>query len=386
MPEALLSDGVTHLRPAWAEVDLDAVAANVAALVALAAPAEVCAVVKADGYGHGALAVARAALDAGATWLAVALPAEGRALRDAGIDARILLLSEPDSWEETLRCRLTPTVHRPEAIASLGAAVRSIGGDPVGVHLKVDTGMHRIGCPPGEALARARAIVAHPGLRLEAVYTHCPVADEPDNPFTARQAERFDAVVAELRGAGVGDFLVHAANSAATLVHPSLRHDLVRCGIAVYGLEPSPALRDVGDLRPALSLKSRVSHVQHVAAGVAVSYGLRRPAPGDTVLATVPLGYADGVPRRLFDAGVEVLVGGRRCRLAGNVTMDQILVDCGPGSSVEVGDEVVLLGRQGDEEVPVRDWADRLGTITYEIVCGLSPRVPRVYLSRTIGT
>jgi alanine racemase len=385
MSEAVPADGATHLRPAWAEVDLDAIGGNVRRLVALAAPAEVCAVVKADGYGHGAVAVARAALAAGASWLAVALPAEGSLLRGEGIEAPILLLSEPDSWEETLRHRLTPTVHRAESIGALAAAVEAAGGPPVGVHLKVDTGMHRIGCAPEVALERAKAIVASTGLRLDAVYTHFPVADEPDNPFTPAQSALFDSVVAELRAAGLGDFRVHAANSAATLVHPDLRHDLVRCGIAVYGLEPSPALRGVGGLTPALSLKARVSHVQRIPAGVAVSYGLRRPAPVDTVVATVPLGYADGVPRRLSEVGAEVLVGGRRCPLAGNVTMDQILVDCGPGAEVEVGDEVVLLGRQGHEEVPVSDWADRLGTITYEITCGISPRVPRVYVSRTIS-
>lgn len=371
-------------RPAWAEVDLGAVARNVARLVALAAPAAVCAVVKADGYGHGALEVARVAVDAGASWLAVALPAEGRALRDAGMTTPILLLSEPDDWAETVACGLTPTVHRAEAVAALGAEVARAGHAPVGVHLKVDTGMHRIGVAPESALGRARLVVEHAGLRLDGVYTHCPVADEPDHPFTADQSERFDQVVAELRAAGLGDLLVHAANSAATLVHPALRHDLVRCGIAVYGLEPGPALRGVGGLEPALSLKATVSHVQHIAAGVAVSYGLRRPAPTDTVVVTVPLGYADGVPRRLVEVDAEVLVGGRRCPLAGNVTMDQILVDCGPGSDVAVGDEVVLLGRQGDDEVSVAEWADRLGTITYEVTCGISPRVPRVYRSPSI--
>jgi alanine racemase len=205
------------------------------------------------------------------------------------------------------------------------------------------------------------------------------VADEPDNPFTAEQAARFAAVVAELRAAGIDPPLVHAANSAATLVRPELRLDLVRCGIAVYGLDPSPALAGVAPLQPALTLKARVTHVQVVPRGEAVSYGLRRPVAADTVVATVPIGYADGVPRRLSEGG-EVLIGGTRRGLAGTITMDQLMVDCGT-DEIAVGEEVVLIGRQGDEEITADEWAERLGTIVYEITCGISPRVPRVYLS-----
>jgi alanine racemase len=248
----------------------------------------------------------------------------------------------------------------------------------VRVHLKVDTGMHRIGVAPEEALARAKDVLSQPELLLEAVWTHCPVADEPDNPFTAEQATRFASVVAELHAAGIDPPLVHAANSAATLVHPELHLDLVRCGIAVYGLDPSPELAGVAPLQPALTLKASVTHVQVVPAGDAVSYGLRRPVASDTVVATVPIGYADGVPRRLSDGG-EALIGGKRRRIAGSITMDQLMVDCG-ADDVAVGDEVVLLGRQGDEGISVAEWAERLGTIVYEITCGISPRVPRVYL------
>jgi len=366
-------------RPAWADVDLGAVAANVRLLVERAAPAQVCAVVKADGYGHGAVAVARAALDAGAAWLAVAIPAEGVQLRDAGIDAPILVLAEPSEWLDVVRLDLTPTVYSELGIAQLAAQARR-AGKRVGVHLKVDTGMHRIGVSPGEAVARAKAIVALPELRLDAVWTHCPVADEPGNPFTTEQAARFASVVEELRAAGIDPPLVHAANSAATLTEPALHLDLVRCGIAVYGLDPSPALAGVAALQPALTLKARVTHVQVVPAGDAVSYGLRRPLAADTVVATVPIGYADGVPRRLSDGG-EVLIRGVRRPIAGTITMDQLMVDCGT-DEVAVGDEVVLLGRQGDEEIPVAEWAERLGTIVYEITCGLSPRVPRVYVER----
>jgi len=211
------------------------------------------------------------------------------------------------------------------------------------------------------------------------VWTHCAVADEPGHDATAAQRERFDAVLRELRDAGIAPPLVHAANSAATIDQPHLHRDLVRCGIAVYGLDPSPALAGRVALRPAMRLVSRVSHVQEVPRGDAVSYGLRRAVTDDTVVATVPIGYADGVPRRLFDVDGEVLVRGKRRRLAGTVTMDQLMLDCGR-DPIERGDEVVLLGSQGVERVGAEEWAARLGTISYEIVCGISARVPRVYV------
>ncbi|MDP9020782.1 MAG: alanine racemase [Actinomycetota bacterium] len=373
-------------RPAWAEVDLDAVAANVRALVATAAPAAVCAVVKADGYGHGAVPVAEAALAAGASWLGVAMSAEAAPLRAAGIDAPILLLAEPAPAEvdDAVALRVRPTVYTRSGIDGVADAAARAGAPAVPVHLKVDTGMHRVGAEPAGAPALAAAALRRPELVLEGVWTHCAVADEPGNPFTVRQAERFEAVLAELRSAGVRPALVHAANSAAALDHPRLRHDLVRCGITVYGLEPSPALHDRIQLRPALSLRARVSLVKVVPAGEGVSYGLRYRRATDSVVATVPLGYADGVPRRLSAVGGEVLLGGRRRPLAGTVTMDQILVDCGPAGeasadSVRCGDEVVLLGEQGGERIGAEEWAARLDTIPYEVVCGISPRVPRRY-------
>jgi alanine racemase len=363
-------------RSAWAEVDLGAIADNARTLADLAAPAALCAVVKANGYGHGATPVARAAIEGGATWLAVALTAEGAELRDAGFSVPILLLSEPpaDEHDDVVRFDLTPTVYTEAGIASLAAAARR----PLAVHLKVDTGMHRVGCAPGDVVPLAKAILSHSELRLGGVWTHCAVADEPGHPATELQAERFAAAVRELEAAGIAVPLVHAANSAATIDHPGLRHDLVRCGIALYGIDPSPALRGHAALKPAMRLVSRVTHVQVVPAGDAVSYGLRRPMTADTVVATVPIGYADGVPRRLFDVGGEVLVGGRRRPLAGVVTMDQLLVDCGT-DDVRRGDEVVLIGEQGDERVTAEEWATKLGTIAYEIVCGISGRVPRRY-------
>jgi len=367
---------VSAERSAWAEIDLGAIAANTATLAALATPAALCAVVKANGYGHGAPEVASAALDAGAAWLAVALTAEGIELRDAGITAPILVLSEPPPAEhgDVVAAGLTPTVYTEAGIESLARAARGT----LAVHLKVDTGMHRVGVAPSDAVAMAKSVLAHEPLTLGAVWTHCAVADEPGHEATLLQRERFDAVLRDLRAAGIEPAMVHAANSAATIDQPHLHRDLVRCGIAVYGLDPSPSLAGRVALQPAMRVVSRVSHVQEVPRGDAVSYGLRRAVTADTVVATVPIGYADGVPRRLFDVDGEVLVRGKRRRLAGTVTMDQLMVDCGD-DPVAIGDEGVLIGRQGAEEITANEVGHRLGTIGYEVVCAISRRVDRRY-------
>ena len=227
-------------------------------------------------------------------------------------------------------------------------------------------------------MALARAIAADPGLHLASVFTHCAVADEPDNAFTGEQLRRYRAVLHELTAAGIDVPLRHAANTAAAIAHPDARFDLVRCGIGIYGIDPSPELAGRAVLQPVMSLRARVSHVKRVAAGEGVSYGLRYRPERETTIATVPLGYADGVPRRLSSTGGEVLVGGRLCPIAGTITMDQFLVDCGD-DQVAVGDDVVLFGQQGDVRLGVEDWAERLGTIGYEIICGIGTRVPRCY-------
>jgi alanine racemase len=379
-------------RPAWADIDLDAVRHNAGVLRTLIGPAALCAVVKADGYGHGDVPVARAALEGGATWLAVALVEEGVTLRQAGVGAPILLLSEPpvEGMAEAVARDLVPTVYTASGIAALGRMAAESDLAPVAVHLKVDTGMHRVGADPDDAVALADAIAADPRLELGAVWTHLAVADgeDPDDrDFTALQLERFDGVVAALATAGHRPPLIHVANTAGTIGSAASRHDLVRCGLAVYGLTPTPALATaLADatgglrLRPVLSLHSQVTYVRDLAAGQRPSYGRRRPLPGDSRVATVPIGYADGVPRRLFDQGGEVLIGGVRRPLAGVVTMDQIVVDCGPAdvAPVAVGDEVVLIGGQGAEEVTAEEWADLLGTISYEVLCDIGPRVPRL--------
>jgi alanine racemase len=377
-------------RWAWVEIDLDALDHNVRLIRDVVAPAAVWAVVKADAYGHGAAAVAAQALRSGAAGLCVALAQEGVELRRAGIEAAILVLSEQpfEQLDEMLATGLTPTVYSTAYINAVAAAVSSSGAS-CDVHVKVDTGMQRVGAPP----EHAAALVAHarglaPQLRVAAVYTHLACADEPSSPANAAQLDVFAKVLAELDDRGLRPDCVHAANSAGALAHPAARFDLVRAGIAIYGISPGPGVDHLTrDLNPVLSLRARVSLVKRVAAGTHVSYGSRHTFERDTTVTTIPIGYADGVPRRLGtradEPGTDVLIGGRRCPIVGVVTMDQLMVDVGD-ADVAIGDEVVLIGRQGEHMIRAEDWAARLGTIGYEIVCGIGARVPRVLRSSSI--
>lgn len=371
-----------RFRPVWVEIDLDAVRANTRAIRAAAAPAAVLAVVKADGYGHGAVPVSRAVLDAGAEWIGVALAEEGITLRESGIDAPMLVLSEPtpDAAAPVVAAGLTPVVYTQAGLEHLAKAVAQSGRTTaLPVHLKIDTGMHRVGCTPAEARTMVDAIAERSELVLGGVCTHLAIADEPDDPYTAEQLGRFDALLADLIASGVDVGLRHASNSAGLLAFPAAHYDLVRTGITIYGIAPAALLADRIPLHPALSFKARVSYVKTVPAGSRLSYGLRYEVSRSSRIATVPVGYADGVPRNLAHVGGEVLVGGRRVPIAGTVTMDQILLDLGD-DPVEVGDEVVLIGDQGAASVTATEWADRLGTIPYEIVCGIGPRVPRRFV------
>lgn len=374
---------MSQLRPTWATVDLDAIRHNARALAELAKPAQLLTVVKADAYGHGAVPVARAVVDAGVTWLGVALVEEGVALRDAGIDARILLLSEPpiDAAATVVRDRLTPTIYSMPGVEAFAKAVIEADAEPLPVHLKVDTGMHRVGCAPDEVTTLIETVASRPELLFEGLWTHLAVADEAGNPYTDDQLDAFDAVLDALPAKPP---IVHAANSAGTLAHPRAHHDLVRCGIALYGIAPSAAMEDRDEvqsvgLRPALSITSHVSHVKTLDAGTRLSYGLHYTLSRDARIATVPIGYADGVPRNLGLTGGEVLVHGTRCPIAGSVTMDQLMVDVG-GLDVEPGDEAVLLGAQGDDQITANEWAERLGVIGYEVTTRLGPRLPRKYV------
>jgi alanine racemase len=369
-------------RWAWADVDLDAVAHNVGVLRVAVAPADVWAVVKADGYGHGAVAIAKAALTAGAAGLCVALTSEGIALRAAGIDAPILVLSEQpgESTSDIVDKRLIATVTSRQGVDALASAAVDAGRWDVPVHVKVDTGMHRVGTAPADCADLVDHVAElAPTLAMEGIYTHLAVADELDNPYTSEQLARFEDVLAKL---DLPDgTLVHAANSAAALAHPAARYSLVRAGIAIYGISPGPELDDIAAaLRPALALKARVSHTKRLRKGDRISYGLRHTFGEDATVATIPIGYADGVRRNLSGCRAAVLVGGKFREIVGTITMDQLMVDC-RDDDVAVGDEVVLIGRQGDEEIRAEDWAATLGTIGYEVVCGIGSRIPRRYVS-----
>ena len=365
------------MRPSHVEVDLNAIRNNAAAIAAAVAPAMLCAVVKADGYGHGDIPSAEMALEGGAQWLAVALVEEGIRLRDAGIDVPILLLSEPTVEEAPLAVKwnLVPTVYRRSFTEVLAGSVDTDQVLPV--HLKVDTGMHRVGAPPAEALELAMAIAGHPRLELQGVWTHFSVADEDDD-YTQIQIDRFDSFVAELATSGIEPTLLHAGNTAGGLMFDGARLSMVRAGLGLYGLRPALDTAPEVKLEPAMRVISAVSYMRELPAGARPSYGRRRPMPAAGRVATVPIGYADGVYRKLSSVGGEVLIRGKRYPYAGTVTMDQIIIDVGQ-DDVEVGDEVVVMGTQGLASVTAEDWAAWMDTINYEVVCNFGPRLPRHY-------
>jgi alanine racemase len=338
----------------------------------------VCAVVKADGYGHGAVDVARAAVDAGAPWLAVALVEEGEELRDGGLDGPILVLSQPPvtAAARLVAADLVASVCTPAFGGALDAAARA--ADTIAdIHLLVDTGMGRVGAVADDWDELFAAAGGWGALRVRGLWTHFARADEPEAGTTEEQLERFARARRLAAQAGYDDLLVHAANSAGTLLFDDSHFGMVRTGIAMYGLSPAPDLpASRFDLRQAMRLISEVSFVKHVPAGTPVSYGHSWTSPSDGWVATLPIGYADGVPRALSNRA-EALWAGRRVPFVGNVTMDQLLLWCADDEPC-IGDEVVLLGADADGGfVGVDEWADLLGTISYEVACGIGRRVPR---------
>ena len=346
---------------ALARVDLGAIERNCVRLAAVAAPAKLCAVVKADGYGHGAVPAARAAQAGGAAWLAVATAGEAFELRSAGIEGPLLVMGALSSAEldVALEARADVVAWREQFVAALP--------ERVGVHVKLDTGMGRLGTRDPDEASR---VVEAAGGRLAGLMTHFATSDEDDRSFLEEQLRRFEPWIARHPGVPV-----HAANSAAALREPAARFDMVRCGIAVYGMDPFH--RDPADhgLEPALELVSYVAEIKRAAAGESAGYGRRFVAERDTWLGTIPIGYGDGVRRGLTN-NADVLVGGRRLPLVGTVSMDNITVDLGD-EPVEPGAEAVLIGARGGERILAEEMATRLGTINYEITCGISRRVPR---------
>jgi len=362
-------------------VDLDAIRHNARALAGAAGRARLTAVVKADAYGHGAVPVARAALEGGADGLAVVTVDEAEQLRDAGIDATLLMMGPlaGDEWRRAVECAAEVTVWTPEAVAAAAAA----GGPtrPLRVHLKLDTGMGRLGARPEDVAALTdAAVAAGTDLRVVGLMTHFASADETEGEnagFMREQLLRFRGATAQL-SATFPDASVHAANSAATLRDPATAFDMVRCGIALYGCSPFGGDPADHGLRPAMSWTTHISAVKTVRSRESVGYGRRWRAARGTRVATVPVGYADGYSRA-FGGRARALVGGRPVPVIGAVSMNQLALDLGPEGDAQAGDEVVLLGGQGDERVGAEELAALRDTISYEIVCGAAPRAPRRY-------
>ena len=345
-------DRAVRFRPTVAEIDLAAVRHNVRTL--RPRDAELMAVVKANGYGHGAVAIAGAALEAGATWLGVALVEEGLRLRDAG---------------------LTPTAYTDGGLDRLADAAEG----RVGVHVKVDTGMHRVGLRPEHAVGFVSRLIAM-DLAFDGLWTHLATSEDLSDPFMGIQVASFRNVLADIRDAGIGrPTYLHVANTGGVLADPASCFDMVRVGIGLYGIAAGPDVADRADLRPVMTWRSAVSLAKRVDAGERLSYGLRYRLERPSTIATVPVGYADGYSR-LLAGRAHVLIRGRRYPVAGSVTMDQLMVDCGD-DTVEAGDDVVLIGAQGDDRITAEEVAAWMGTTGYEVVCGVSERVPRLHLN-----
>jgi len=375
-------ENATHGEVMWAQVDLDAIAHNVRELKKRVGDrVQLMAVIKDDAYGHGAVQVARVALQAGASMLAVARAAEGIQLRRGGIAAPVLLLgyAPATAAASIVEQRLTPTIATLELASALSAEIQQAGAELLPVHVKVDTGMGRFGVMPNEVLDLLRALDTLPGLRLEGLFTHLSTADTTDRDYVLKQLAVFQDVLSEVRAAGFAIPLAHAANSAATIYVPESHFDMVRPGISLYGLQPSAELAPLLPLRPALSLHSRVGRVCALPAGSSVSYGRTHITTRPTRAALVLLGYGDGYHRLISSRG-EVLIRGRRCPILGRVCMNQFVVDVTAVADVRLDDEVVMWGRQGLSAISTEEVAGWAQTITNEVLTSLQPRIPRVYL------
>lgn len=338
------------------------------------------AVVKADGYGHGGVEVARAAVRAGADRIGVATLDEALRLRAGGINAPVHLLSEapPRDAGRIVEAGITATLCSADFASALSKAANTQQRQ-AGFHLKVETGMNRIGVRAEDAADFVGSLRGLPGIAMKGTFTHFATADVPGDWEFERQLERFNATISEFRRRGISPGIVHAANSAATILHPETHFDMVRCGIATYGLHPDPSTHGHIGLVPALSVKARVTRVARLAMGEGVSYGMTWHAASPTTVATLPIGYADGVRRSLSNS-MHVLLGGRPCRQVGRVCMDQLMVEVPRGLEVAVGDEAVLVGEQGGSALTLDEQASLAGTINYEIACGYGLRLQRRYV------
>ena len=369
------------MRPTVAVIDLKAIRSNVQSVVQKVKPARVMAVVKANAYGHGMPEVAKTALDAGADYLAVALVEEGIGLREAGILEPTLIFGGffPDQAKLFVQYDLDATLYSVRNGEALAKAARLLGRR-ARVHVKIDTGMGRVGVPWEKAADFVAEVAAMDALELVGVYTHFATSDERDKTFANLQLERFRWVLKQIESRGISIPIKHAANSGAILDMPEAYFDMVRPGIMLYGYYPSFETTESVPLQPAMAFRSKVLFVKEVEKGTSVSYGRKFVAPRKTTIATIPVGYADGYNRLLTNQG-EVLIAGKKYPVVGRVCMDQILVDLGPGSQVREGDDVLLFGKTPEGEVSVYDICRKLGTIPYEVTCWVSGRVPRIYVN-----
>jgi len=360
----------------WVEIDLSAIEGNARALVA-SSDAQLMAVVKANGYGHGAVETARAAARGGASWFGVARSEEALELRGAELTEPILVLSPVprDSLDQLIRQDVSIAVGDRAQIGAAASAARSLGSKAK-VHLKLDTGMSRTGAHPDEAVSLAKELRDLDTISFDGVFTHFARADELDALSAREQLGRFNEALAELEAAGLRPALVHAANSAATLALPESHFDMVRVGIALYGLQPSKEQPLPGEFQPALQWKSQLTRVRDLPAGTGVSYGHDYVTKTEERIGTFPVGYADGLRRT---GGNQVLVGSQQVPVVGRICMDLSMMQLGPVPGAEVGDEVVLIGSQDGTTITVEQVADRWDTINYEVICGISQRVPRLF-------
>ncbi|MEG4485462.1 alanine racemase [Microcoleus sp. D2_18a_B4] len=379
--QTLLGDGYGGLcQRAWVEIDLAALTHNVKQLKKLLSPhTELMAVVKADAYGHGAVAVSQIALQAGASWLGVATIPEGIELREAGIEAPILLLGAthtPEQVKAIAQWHLQPTIATTKQALIFSEVLAGIN-QSLPVHASLDTGMSRLGTPWQEATEFVQLVNRLPNLKLASIYSHLATADSPDPTVMREQHQRFQQAIEQIKIAGINPPRLHLANSAATLADPDLHYDLVRVGLATYGLYPAPHLQSRSNLKPAMQVKARVTQVKTIEAGTGVSYGYQFIAQRQTQIAVIGIGYADGIPRNLSNK-MQVLVRGQFVRQVGAVTMDQLMLDVTDIPDLEVGEVVTLLGKDGENQISADDWAATLGTISWEILCGFKHRLPRV--------
>ncbi|MEG4302215.1 alanine racemase [Microcoleus sp. D3_18a_C4] len=379
--QTLLGDGYGGLcQRAWVEIDLAALTHNVKQLKKLLSPhTQLMAVVKADAYGHGAVAVSQTALQAGASWLGVATIPEGIELREAGIEAPILLLGATHTAPQVkaiAHWHLQPTICTAKQALIFSEVLAGIN-QSLPVHAKLDTGMSRLGTPWQEATEFVQLVNRLPNLKLASIYSHLATADSPDPTVMIEQHQRFQQAIEQIKIAGINPPRLHLANSAAALADPDLHYDLVRVGLATYGLYPAPHLQSRSNLKPAMQVKARVTQVKTIEAGTGVSYGYQFIAQRQTQIAVIGIGYADGIPRNLSNK-MQVLVRGQFVRQVGAVTMDQLMLDVTDIPDLEVGEVVTLLGKDGEYQISADDWASTLGTISWEILCGFKHRLPRV--------